>query len=82
MEEYFHPILIWNRESRELLEQRITQTAQSFIAELKNFANDSSRCKKPTEIPIYKDSVGTVVKYPMIEREVRCGRYYLNVWTN
>lgn len=29
-------------------------------------------CKKFNEI----------IKYPMIEHEVRCGRYYLRVWVN
>jgi hypothetical protein len=23
-----------------------------------------------------------IIKYPMIEHEVRCGRYYLRVWVN
>ena len=30
---------------------------------------------------MYSDSVQSVITYPEIESEVRCGRYYLNVWT-
>ena len=81
MDEYRHPIPIWNREQRQLLEARITQTAQGFMSELKNFASDAERLKLPTEIPMYSDSVRSVVTYPDIEAEVRCGRYYLSVWT-
>ena len=35
----------------------------------------------PEEIPLYQESIQDVIKYPDIEKEVRCGRYYLSVWT-
>ena len=81
MDSYQHPILIWNRDQRLILEQAITETAQNFLTELTAFVNDPARCTKPTEIPVYQDSVQSVIKYEQIESEVRCGRYYLSVWT-
>ena len=36
----------------------------------------------PENMPIYKSKFKNIVKYPQIESEVRCGRYYLRVWIN
>lgn len=33
-------------------------------------------------MPIYEKEFKNIVKYPDIENEVRCGRYYLRVWVN
>ena len=81
MDSYRHAILIWNRDQRQILEQQIRQTAHTFLGELMDFAQDPERCSQPTEIPRYEESVQSVINYPEIEAEVRCGRYYLSVWT-
>jgi hypothetical protein len=31
---------------------------------------------------MYDKKFKNIVKYPQIESEVRCGRYYLRVWVN
>lgn len=33
-------------------------------------------------MPIYNKKFKNIVRYPDIEGEVRCGRYYLRVWVN
>ena len=50
------------------------------MTEITKFAHDPSRIQQPKEIPLYKNSINSVVKYEEIESEVRCGRYYLKVW--
>jgi hypothetical protein len=51
------------------------------INELKEFANKpSDEFKKPTTFP--HQPFSTIVRYPSIESEVRCGRYYLRVWVS
>ena len=34
------------------------------------------------EIPKYDRPVTEIIKYRFIEEEVRCGQYYLRVWTS
>jgi hypothetical protein len=38
--------------------------------------------KDPERLPHYKKPFKNIVRYPSIENEVRCGRYYLRVWVN
>ncbi len=33
-------------------------------------------------MPFYDKHFETIVQYPSIQNEVRCGRYYLRVWVN
>ena len=33
-------------------------------------------------LPVYERKVRDIVRYEKIESEVRCGRYYLSVWTS
>ena len=79
--DYRHPLLIWNQSMRNTLEDKIKNNAKGFLTDLRAFANDSMRFRRPNEIPVFKRSVNEIVKYEQIENEVRCGRYYLGVWT-
>ena len=37
---YRHPTLIWNREMRETLENKVKQCAENFLTKLRDFAAD------------------------------------------
>ena len=80
--DYRHPRLIWNQSMRNTLEDKIKNNARKFLSDLREFAHDRERYRVPAEIPIFERSVNEIVKYEQIEKEVRCGRYYLGVWTS
>lgn len=83
MQHYESPILIWNTKLREILEVSIREHSSEFIEELKEFAQQESHLLKTSEnLPVYDKKFKNIVKYPDIENEVRCGRYYLRVWVN
>lgn len=81
MQNYESPILIWNAELRTILEQSIKDHMREPINDLKDFASRSTdEFKKPSNF--HHQPFSTIVKYPSIESEVRCGRYYLRVWVS
>lgn len=80
---YESPILIWNAELRQLLENAIKEHSREFLYKLRDFAQlPSKELVDPNNLPIYQKKFKNIVKYPQIESEVRCGRYYLRVWVS
>jgi len=77
--DYRHPILIWNASMRSTLENKIKENAKTFLSMLGAFAREH---RDPKLIPVCQRGVNEIVKYEQIENEVRCGRYYLGVWTS
>src|SRR3569833_2137588 len=81
MQHYESPILIWNAELRSILENAIKEQTKEFEDEIREFAKmSSSEMKKPENFPKFNKKFKGIIKYPTIENEVRCGRYYLRVW--
>lgn len=75
------PILIWNDELRHILESEIRTHSQEFIEQLKVFSRLPPGERQLAEnFPIFQEKFNHIVRYPQIESEVRCGRYYLRVW--
>lgn len=66
---------------RQTLENKIKNNARNFLQRLSQFAHSPEDLKDPKKIPVFERSVSEIVKYEQIENEVRCGRYYLGVWT-
>ena len=83
MNNYESPILIWNAELRGILESAIKDHTHEFISMMREFAKlPNKELKDPDRLPHYKIPFKKIVRYPSIENEVRCGRYYLRVWVS
>mmetsp|Transcript_3245 Transcript_3245/g.2186 ORF Transcript_3245/g.2186 Transcript_3245/m.2186 type:complete len:118 (+) Transcript_3245:1496-1849(+) len=80
---YESPILIWNADLRNLLENAIRAHTAEFLGQLKEFARrPNHEVKDELNFPVYPKTFMNIVRYQQIENEVRCGRYYLRVWVN
>ena len=83
MQSYESPILIWNAELRQFLEESIKDHSKEFIEKIQEFAKAKKHdLKMSDKMPEYKKKFENIVRYTSIENEVRCGRYYLRVWVN
>ena len=80
--DYKHPILIWNADMKSTLDNKIKDNAHQFLQDLRAFAQNVDTDRDPERIAIYDKRLTEIVKYDQIENEVRCGRYYLGVWTS
>lgn len=68
---------------RLILEKSIIDHSADFVEKLREFANRPDfELKQSEQIPVYNKKFKNIVKYPEIENEVRCGRYYLRVWVS
>lgn len=67
---------------RKTLEDTIKANASDFLIRLRDFSKKLDEDRDPTQIEQYKGRLTEIVKYGQIEEEVRCGRYYLGVWTS
>lgn len=72
MESFRSPVLIWSSEMRRHLEQTIQLNAKEFQERLYSKSDRT----EPFSLEMMKD----IVEYREIDRETRCGRYYLSVW--
>ena len=67
---------------RSTLDNKIKDNAHQFLQDLRAFAQNVDTDRDPERIAIYDKRLTEIVKYDQIENEVRCGRYYLGVWTS
>lgn len=69
---------------RDILKQQILYNSDQLIKDLIKFIKPiekEDRVEKFDGVPKYEKPLQDVVKYRFIEEEVRCGQYYLRVWT-
>jgi hypothetical protein len=68
---------------RSILKEQILINSNILIQDLRSFAKQRQQSDKfyNLEIPKYDHPIHDILKYRFIEEEVRCGQYYLRVWT-
>ena len=72
--DYSYPILIWKKEMRENLEKKINDHLQEYKEKLLKFVKlVPKKDRNINNMPAYKNLFRTVVKFPEIAHEVRCG---------
>lgn len=75
------PELIWTKEMRELFECTLEKHLSGFKKQLEEFLTIGSGKKQPIEtMPLYNSIFGEIIKYPQVEKEIRCGEFYLRSW--
>ena len=71
------PTLIWNKEQRSIFRR----TLKAHLVELRGeIAEFVSKYNKVENIPLYRKHFSSVIKFPRIESEIRCGRFFLHIW--
>ncbi|CDW89296.1 UNKNOWN [Stylonychia lemnae] len=80
---YEKATLIWNRQMREMLKQQILMNSDQLISDLNEYAYNFRHNMQNDDhfLPKFNTPLIDIIKYKFIEEEVRCGQYYLRVWT-
>lgn len=67
---------------RDILKQQILLNSDQLISDLNEYSRTRSYQQNSDDIiPTYNIPLQDVIRYRFIEEEVRCGQYYLRVWT-
>ncbi len=73
--------LIWSTEMRKLLRSTLAAHLEEFREQLEKFVKSKvPNFRKTSNMPVYSKLFNEVLKYPQIEREIRCAEYYLRIW--
>ena len=73
--------LIWTSDMRKLLHDTLEGHLKEFKNNLISFVkNKEPNFRKINNMPVYATPFSKVMKYPQIEKELRCAEYYLRVW--
>ena len=79
--DYRQPEVIWTKEMRELFESSLEKHLSGIKKQLEEFLTVGSGKKQLIEImPLYKTIFTEIIKYPQVEKEIRCGEFYLRSW--
>jgi len=79
--EISEPALIWSKDMRGLLFANMENHLAEFKEKLKMFVkNKTEKFRIVSNMPIYNKLFNKIIKYPQIEKEIRCGEYYLRIW--
>ncbi len=73
------PNLLWSREMRRLLQSRLKEHFAGLRKTLREYAETEGYAKQ-RPVPLCAGRFKMVVSYPQIDREVRCGDYFLRAW--
>ena len=73
------PYLIWQKDMRKLLRQRLKERVAGLRLGLHEYAMTQAYLQYK-KIPVYSSHLETVMTYPQIDKEVRCGDYFLRPW--
>lgn len=73
--------IIWNTKTRDHLLSEIKAHFSHHIQLLINFSESSfNTVKVPGNLPLYTEKFSKVVKYEMLDREIKIGKFYAKTW--
>jgi hypothetical protein len=73
--------LIWDTEMRSLLHNTLEEQLKDFKSDIKIFIKTKApNFRKAENMPVYKEALSKVIKYPQVDKEIRSAEYYLRIW--
>ncbi len=73
------PYLIWQKDMRKLLKLKLKEGFAELRKSLREYAVTEAYLQN-RKIPLYVSQFKSMIHYPQIDKEVRCGDYFLRSW--
>lgn len=74
-DEFNEPTLSWSKYERVIFAREVKEHLKQYKHTLKGLALLGTK-----DLPLYKSHFKSIIKYPSLEQELRCGKYFLRNW--